>query len=218
MGKFHWVYILGGHDNYYYVGTSKNLFQRLTNHERGNGSRATQEYEYNKLVGLYKLQKCKSYLTTRESLNFENKITLQMMKLNEDPCKVRGGNWCTHGLEGNSSKLPSSCIQKLRLEPMPVVCHCKIPAVLEDGKYVCSLKNALWITKKAWYSEVSLEIGCPCSFEVPMTHSVPHKEPNYCTLCSVPCSVFQNCGLHVQKTSFISDDEANAILDKLGFP
>ena len=196
----------------------QNLFQRLTNHEKGKGSKATQEYQYDKLVGLYKLEKFKSYVSTYDSLQFENKVTLQLMKLNENPRNVMGGNWCSHGLEKNDGCLPKSCIEKLRGQKMPVVCNCMMPAVLEEGRYVCSLQNAIWITKKAWYSEVCLEIPKPCNFNVHFSGSQLYKEPNYCSVCGIPCFVYKNCPLHSQKTSIISDDEANAILDKLGFP
>ena len=163
----------------------------MKEHAEGNGANATSQFFYHNLVGLYKLGH-KDDVNNR--LDIENEITLQIMKLQNNPVKVRGGNWCKHGLNGNEWDMP---LKKLKECEMPVVCDCKLPAnkiISKNGEvyYKCAISSADWINEE----DFPLNIAESCKFFKSEKYAKKEDEPNFCKTCNIPCGNFLTCYTH----------------------
>jgi predicted GIY-YIG superfamily endonuclease len=184
-----WLYVLLSVSKgkpWYYVGQTERLFQRMSEHANKTGSHATSLFRYKKLVGLYCIGDAEDTCRS-ERLIKENELTLQMMKLQDNPYRVRGGSWCSHGITQDFNPP----IKKLKEICMPVICHCKLPAKKKFGNFVCALADASWINfnRDDWPMD-SIE---PCTFNVNEIFVKNEAEPNYCLVCEVPCGNFSTC-------------------------
>lgn len=189
-----WVYILDDGTGWFYVGTTDRLFRRMREHAQGKGAKVTSKFFYGYLVGLYKLGE-KDEVNNR--LDIENLITLQLMKLQDNPKKVRGGNYCKHGLDDNAWDLPLACIKKLKSCEMPVVCECGLPANKFNSRngevfYKCAISSASWINEE----DFPISIADPCTFFKFAINATKADEPNFCLTCDVPCGQFTRCYTH----------------------
>jgi len=189
-----WVYILKGSNDYYYVGTTNRLLRRLKEHVNGNGAKVTKNFCYNILVGLYKVGNIDD-LESGERENLENVITLQLMKLQQNPKKVRGGLWTTHGVEDKTWEFSKQLIEKLKKQKMPVICGCGVPALKTENKYVCSISHNIWINKNL---PEGICINYECDYEESLEAEL-EKEPNYCFICNIPCGSSDSCFEHKNK-------------------
>lgn len=199
-----WVYILKGFNDYYYVGTTDRLIRRLKEHATGKGAKTTKQFKYNELVGLYKVGSIDE-LDFKEREKLEDIITLQLMKLQKNPKKVRGGQWTTHGVNEEDWDFSKNLINKLKCQDMPVSCHCKLPALRIQDKYVCSIAHNSWINEILDDAEFGIFTNSSCTFNEPLSAN-KSDEPNYCSVCSIPCSTFDACYEHKNNINLKSLD------------
>jgi hypothetical protein len=156
-------------------------------HATQAGSLATSAFKYKKLVALYCIGDAQD-ISKSERLIRENELTLQLKKLQDNPYRVRGGSWTTHGI----IKDYNPPIEKLKKTCMPVICYCKVPAKKNFNKYVCGLTDAKWIQNldnDKWPLS-SIEI---CAFNVNEIDAKIEDEPNFCSMCEIPCGKFLTC-------------------------
>lgn len=85
------IYTLLLENNKYYVGQTKNIDQRFSFHLKGKlSSDWTKKYKPIKIIEVFE----RHFTSTKEAMNFENKITIQYMK-KFGWRNVRGGDFCT---------------------------------------------------------------------------------------------------------------------------
>lgn len=97
----HWVYLLQLEDDRIYIGETTRLIRRLAEHtmDHKSGSISTDEFQVERLLGLYKVDdNIDYYLDTKDSdfnhLDIENIITENTMSIYNDKWwKVRGGKY-----------------------------------------------------------------------------------------------------------------------------
>lgn len=196
-----WIYVLRSSTRYFYVGQTDRLIRRMKEHTTGRGALCTREFCYDHLVGLYKLGDSEDF-SEFETRQVEDNITLQLMKIQDNPRRVRGGRWTLHGITQDWNAIP---ISELKTCPMPVVCDCGMPAERFTSKqgqeyYRCSLSNTGWIDTDSF--PVSVEPAC--SFFIAANKAVPSSEPNYCPVCAAPCGHWHDC-LKCRR-AFVPDD------------
>ena len=225
MGNNTWVYVLQcTHDTYgkkyFYVGVTKNLFKRFNQHRTGHGALCTQAFSYDTIAAMYKIGE--AAMTDKERRQHENQITLQLMKLSDSWFYVRGGQWTTHGLQKFSDNyeeiyttLDSQPLEAMKSVHMPVVCHCRMPAILTfdritgDEVYVCSLKHNKWL-----YNEdinLPLDINDSCDFKCPRNIAVAAPPPNVCA-CGCFCGSYETCYACFKKTTHFENLD-NMVID-----
>jgi predicted GIY-YIG superfamily endonuclease len=193
-----WVYVLkdeNGFSDYgtwFYVGVTRRLISRFKEHSslRG-GSLATKMFPYNELVALYNVGD--ESMSDVDRRTYEDRITLQLMKLASNPRHVRGGRWTTHGITGTWNEP-----EELDKTPMPVVCECNLPAksfISKNGQefYTCPMKNLTWLTEN---DDFPLQYGNGCNFFVPEWKASRAREPNRCLTCRRLCGKYANCYEH----------------------
>jgi predicted GIY-YIG superfamily endonuclease len=186
-----WIYILENkyrNKSFYYVGQTERLFRRFQEHFENTGSMATNKFNYDNLVSLYCLgNSCQ--ITQSERLQFENQITLQLMKLQDNPFRVRGGSWTCHGLNDKEWNPP---LKKLLDTSMPVLCYCGMPA----GKSKCGNFYRCCMDASKWIHPNSIKIymnNKSCNFEINCEIAKLAEEPNYCQTCQIPCGQYNMC-------------------------
>jgi predicted GIY-YIG superfamily endonuclease len=196
-----WVYVLcdGSYDpgnGYFYVGSTRRLFTRFKEHAQGKGSNATSSFNYPFLVALYKTDEENRYTK-------ENEITLQLMKLNSNPYKIRGGSWTNHGLTKNYFKQPTKLLQETC---MPVVCKCNMPCIsfYKNKKlyFQCSLQFHKWIYEFGTGNDEEINgiiLNTGCDFMKEQKDVVQENEPNTCD-CGNFCGNNFNCSTCVYKS------------------
>jgi predicted GIY-YIG superfamily endonuclease len=64
----HWVYILECEDDYIYVGETRRLFRRFTEHLKSRGGSNTIKHKPKKLIGLYKVNENHSFMMYRNAI------------------------------------------------------------------------------------------------------------------------------------------------------
>jgi predicted GIY-YIG superfamily endonuclease len=184
-----WVYVLSQGDNlnfrneYYYVGVTNRLFTRLNEHQTGKGSLVTNKFKYNILTALYKVEE-------EEKRRFlEDKITLQLMKISDNPWKIRGGSWTNHGITKFDFKQPKALLDV----DLPILCRCEMPAIKfeRNGKifFKCSLDYYNWINNY----ELAVESTGGCDFFKHITEVRFEKDPNKCLQCTDLCGEREIC-------------------------
>ena len=182
-----WLYVIHNESKgkpWYYVGQTERLLRRMEEHSNQTGSNATSMYKYRNLVGLYNIGDARD-ISISERLIKENELTLQLMKLQDNPYRVRGGSWSNHGITRDFTPP----IKKLKDICMPIICYCKLPAKKRFNNYVCALKDAEWIDAET----LPLNLNKTCTFNVREIFAKPENEPNFCSLCEIPCGKFSTC-------------------------
>jgi hypothetical protein len=185
-----WLYVLcceaKNSKSWYYVGETERLFRRMCEHAKGSGSIATSSFKYRKLVGLYCIGDSED-ISKNERRKQEDDLTLQIMKLQDNPYRVRGGKWTSHGITRDF--VPP--IKELKEICMPVICNCKLPAKKKGNNYVCALSDATWIDcdNDNWpLNPIEL-----CTFNVNQKFAKVEDNPNFCLSCEIPCGKFSKC-------------------------
>ena len=89
----HWVYVLELVNEMYYVGSTKDVSRRLSEHHEGVGSEWTAKYPP------LELRKSIPCHTLGEALLIEDAVTLWTMVYTKYPSCVRGGRWMKEGHE-----------------------------------------------------------------------------------------------------------------------
>lgn len=170
-------------DEYYYVGVTKRLFTRFEEHQTGYGSLVTNKFKYNLLTALYKVEE------EEKRCFLENKITLQLMKISDNPWKIRGGSWTNHGITKFDFKQPKALLDV----EVPILCRCEMPAIKFESKgktfFKCSLNYYNWINNY----ELAVKSTGGCDFFKHITELVPTKEPNKCLQCKDFCGERKVC-------------------------
>ena len=187
-----WVYVLQDRGKFFYVGVTKRLLQRLKEHcsIRG-GSYATSVFDYDSLVGIYKIGD--DDMKDTERRKYEDRITLQLMKLHRNgPGYVRGGRWTLH--YHYDFEEPAD----LSHTDMPVICNCKLPAASFLSKtgfrfFCCPRKHMSWLTRDESFP---MKYSDPCDFFVPEWKAHPAAEPNRCSTCNQLCGPYRTCFKH----------------------
>ena len=173
MPRCTWLYVLGSdsriEDGFVYVGMTYRLVTRLNEHhaQRGKGAKATERWNYDQLLAIYKIDDCEEHDHSEE-----NWLTTEIMYL-------KGTAWWT--VRGGSS----TSIEKSR--PMPKqlqevrnsvaegvagiakritrTCYCMLPCELKKSKegkqFLCcpAGRNVSWLEGK-----IPQEISEGCNF------------------------------------------------------
>jgi predicted GIY-YIG superfamily endonuclease len=64
----HWVYVLECEDDYLYIGETKRLFRRFSEHIKSRGGSNTIKHKPQKLIGLYKVNDNHSFIRYRNTI------------------------------------------------------------------------------------------------------------------------------------------------------
>ena len=133
----HWVYILKCKGGSLYVGETKRLFKRLSEHLSKKGCIHTGNYRPTKIMALYRLSDMKKHIKGQYTsdkhfaLHVEYSITQLLMKKYKNSKKIDIGYNNTESFPGKTIKIP--------------YCKCNLPASLHlyKGKYYwrCPKKN-----------------------------------------------------------------------------
>jgi predicted GIY-YIG superfamily endonuclease len=125
----HWIYVLECEDDYIYIGETRRLYRRFTEHLTSRGGSNTNKHKPYKLIGLYKVNENHSFMKYRNTIKsgqynrfilddweedadnyllIENRITERFLyERRENDCyggglewyKVRGGKYTRETLE-----------------------------------------------------------------------------------------------------------------------
>jgi len=166
MSRCTWLYVLGSdsrlEDSFVYVGMTYRLVTRLNEHhaQRGKGAKATERWNYDHLLAIYKIDDCEEHDHSEE-----NWLTTQLMYL-------KGAAWWT--VRGGSSTsierdrpMPKQ-LQEVRKSGSGAVgrtCYCMLPCELKTSKegkqYLCcpAGRNVEWLEGK-----IPQEISEGCNF------------------------------------------------------
>jgi predicted GIY-YIG superfamily endonuclease len=188
----HWVYVVECEDTHIYVGETKRLYRRFNEHINGFGSKNTERYMPEKLVGLYKVNDNFSFMLHRENikkgeydkyiinhwgeddngnLEVENHLTemyfyLRNIEDNDDFWYDDGKWYKIRGGKYTREIIYSNPTTKLNKEDIldRPCCHCKYPCEVKLSKD----RNTIYYVcalKNVWDDFTSdLEIDEPCDF------------------------------------------------------
>ena len=200
--SYTWVYVLSSETRdgkkWYYVGKTHRLGQRLREHANQRGALATTEFEYSTIEALYKITP--GHFNRIEE---EDDLTLQLMCAVDNPYRVRGGRWTTHGIVGEYSQSRKA---QLEFEVKQLVssgcvrlCKCKLPIerVWSDKHQIeyatCPRKNVRWYSQIAHLEQYEFNVDA-CDLFKPLESIKPHT-PSFCEECKclTGTSVFARC-------------------------
>lgn len=154
-----WLYVLGTRDtienSYIYIGMTFRLIRRLNEHMKGEGAICTREYNYDTLLGVYKISDEEEHDHEKE-----NKLTHEMMQLKGMLWwKVRGGSSTDVG-----SYRMKPCFERGRID----TCYCHMPRSEKIRKgdgvkyYCCPRKDCEWM--REIMEDIGYEIPEACSY------------------------------------------------------
>jgi predicted GIY-YIG superfamily endonuclease len=184
----HWVYVLECVEDYIYVGETKRLYKRFTEHLTNRGGKNTIRHKPHRLIGLYKVDDNHSFINYRtavkageynpfiiddwendgDNLLVENHITERFLYERRGNDVVGGGfEW--YKVKGGKYTKETPTINPVNSMLVDTIvdrplCKCHSPSEvrLSQDKYkiffVCALKN-VW---GDFFSD--LQINSPCDF------------------------------------------------------